>query len=283
MFIARCGATVFVVKQFIVCVPIYFLVAASAGAAGPLTLSEAEALALHDEPGQARLQAQSDAVAEKAVAGGQLADPRMRAGLMNLPIESGGFTTEGMSQVQFGVRQAFPPGRTLQWRTAQLERKAQALALLSNSRKRDVIAAVRHAWLGVYYWTHAREIVSANRPLFSDLVDVTRALYTVGRRNQQDLMQAELERSRIDDRLLMIDQSIGEARSELARWIGSDPAQRAVGPALPEWDDAPGLVELQHNLQSFPALTAATQEVAAGEAGINLAEQRYKPGWALDV
>jgi hypothetical protein len=74
----------------------------------PLTLAEAEDLALSSEPGRAALIARADALEDESVAAGQLPDPTLRIGLMNYPIESGGFTTEGMTQAQLGFRQAFP-------------------------------------------------------------------------------------------------------------------------------------------------------------------------------
>ena len=65
----------------------------------PLTLQEAESLALSDEPGQNSYLSHAEALREESVAGGQLPDPTMRIGLANFPIQSGGFSTEGMTQV----------------------------------------------------------------------------------------------------------------------------------------------------------------------------------------
>ena len=70
----------------------------------PLTLAEAENRALEAEPGQAALEARADALDERAVADGQLPDPQLRVGLANYPIESGGFSTEGMTQAVLGIR-----------------------------------------------------------------------------------------------------------------------------------------------------------------------------------
>ena len=78
----------------------------------PLTLAEAEDLALANEPGRTALLARADALAERSVAAGQLADPSMRVALNNYPVESGSFTTEGMTNFFVGLHQAFPPGDT---------------------------------------------------------------------------------------------------------------------------------------------------------------------------
>ena len=74
----------------------------------PLTLYAAEDIALDQEPGQVAMLARADAFDDESIAASQLPDPVMRMGLANYPIESGGFTTEGMTQLQMGIRQAFP-------------------------------------------------------------------------------------------------------------------------------------------------------------------------------
>ena len=66
----------------------------------PLTLAEAENLALDQEPGHAALLARASAFDDHAIAAGQLPVPTMSMGLANYPISSGGFSTEGMTMAQ---------------------------------------------------------------------------------------------------------------------------------------------------------------------------------------
>jgi len=93
----------------------------------PLTLAEAEDLALDQEPGQAAFRARAEALEEQSVAVGQLPDPKLRMGLANFPLESGGFTTEGMTQAQLGIRQSFPPGKTRAVSTRQFQSLAHEM------------------------------------------------------------------------------------------------------------------------------------------------------------
>jgi hypothetical protein len=79
----------------------------------PLTIAEAQDLAVAGEPGLDALLARADAMQQRAVAAGQLPDPTLRVGIANFPINSGGFSTEGMTQAQLAVRQAFPRARCL--------------------------------------------------------------------------------------------------------------------------------------------------------------------------
>ena len=75
-----------------------------------LTLAAAEAAATAQEPGQRALRAEAEMQRQQARVAAQLPDPELRLGINNYPIESGGFSTEGMTNAQLGLRQAVPPG-----------------------------------------------------------------------------------------------------------------------------------------------------------------------------
>lgn len=248
----------------------------------PLTLAEAEDHALDREPGQAAFLARADALAEESVAAGQLPDPTVRMGLANFPLQSGGFTTEGMTQAQLGFRQAFPPGETRAASTRQFQSLALEMTESADGRGRDVLTSVREAWLEVYYWQRTHAIVDQSRPFFSDLVTVTRSMYSVGRKDQQDLLRAELELSRIDDRLIEINKQHARSIAALSEWLGDD-ADRPVAEKLPQWQQIPPVEVLQSNLLAHPALKAADARIEARQAGIVIAEERFKPGWAVDL
>ena len=248
----------------------------------PLTLMEAEDRALEQEPGQAAFRARADALEEQSVAADQLPDPTLRVGLANFPIESGGFTTEGMTQGQLALRQAFPAGNTREASTSQFQSLAAEMSESAEARGRDVLTSVRNAWLEAYYWERADSIVSESRPFFTDLVTVTRSLYAVGSKDQQDVLRAELELSRLDDRLITIDRQRAGARAALYEWVGDESA-RPVAPKLPAWEQLPPLETLRADLLNHPALRAADARIDAQRAGIDLAEEKQKPGWALDL
>jgi outer membrane protein TolC len=248
----------------------------------PLTLAEAEDKALDSEPGHAALIARAAALEETAIAAGQLPDPTMRVGLANYPISSGGFTTEGMTQAQLGFRQRFPSGKSRAFMTDQYESLAREMKEDASARSRDALHSVRNAWLETYYWQQARDIVTESRPFFIDLAEVSRSLYSVGRKTQQDVLRAELELGRLDDRLIEIDRQHALAVAALSEWLGAD-ARRPVAVKLPGWNQVPPLEALRSELPAHPAVLAADAQIAARQAGVSVAEEGKKPGWALDL
>lgn len=248
----------------------------------PLTLAEAEDLALAQEPGMAALLERSAAMEEQAVAAGQLPDPMMRFGLANYPVSGGGFSAEPMTQAQLGIRQAFPRSRTRSLGTEKFTAMAAEAEASAASRELDILAWTRTAWLDAYYWQRASDVLSESRPFFEDLVAVTQSLYAVGRKTQADVLRAELELSRLEDRLIETERARTEAQARLSRWLGPE-AYRPVALKLPAWDALPPAETLEAGLDAHPSLRAADAGIAAKQSAVELAEESRKPGWALDL
>ena len=257
------------------------LLCAPAGAA-PLAIAEAEQRALQDDPAAAELLAQAQAFDELAVAAGELPDPQVRFGAANLPLEGGGFRAEGMTQAQLGLRQAFPPASA----RAAAARHQNGLAAerreLAGQRERSVRLMVRKAWLDAWLEARSRRLVLSARGLFETLVATTRSLYSVGGRDQQDVLRAELELSHLAARLIAIEQRQAQARADLRRWVGDD-AGRELASTLPDWSAPPDIAALEDALSEHPALAAAAARVNVGDAAVALARSRYRPGWTVDV
>ena len=247
----------------------------------PLTLAETETLALQAEPGQQALQARAAALEAQAVVAGELPDPMLRLGLNNFPIESGGFSTEGMTNFGVGLRQAFPAGDTRSLSARRFELMAIGVQQNADVRARNVLTAARSSWLELYYWHSAHDLVNSSRPLFEDLATITRSLYAVGRKSQQDVLRAELELSRLDDRLIEIERQQAGFRAMLGEWIGTESVRKPAR-KLPDWPAPPAIESLQQAVLEHPRVRAAEADIEARGAGVELAEQRSKPSWAID-
>lgn len=248
-----------------------------------LTLTEAERQALDGEPGIAAAAARAQSLAEKSIAAGALPDPQLRLGVMNLPVNSYDFDQEPMTQKQIGIQQMFPPAGSRRAMREQLGHQSSALDQVAAVRQRQVLRDVREAWLETYYWQRARQTVAGNRELFGQLVKVTRSMYSVGRQNQQDMVRAELELSRVEDRLLDIDEQIRRSRAMLAQWVGAEAAARPLSDNLPGWQGYDDIEVAREHLLQHPLLLKANAEIDTANAGIDLAKSKYKPMIGIDV
>lgn len=250
--------------------------------AHPLYLAEAERLALADEAGARALEARSSALAAEAKAAEALPVPTLRVGLNNYPIERGDFSTEGMTSAGVTLRQAFPPAGARDLREKRLDWMAQALRWQGADRNRVVRLEVRRAWLDLYLGQRSQALLREARPLFEDLLEVTRSLYAVGRKSQQDVLRAELELGRLADRQIEAERVAAEALATLIRWTGPLASPR-LPETLPELPPVPDDATLADALEAHPRLRAAEAQLEADHRTVNLAETERKPGWALDL
>lgn len=249
----------------------------------PLTLAEAERLAILTAPELKQLQATADSLKEQAVADGQLSDPQLIVGAANVPTNSFSFTQDDMTMLQIGLQQTFAPGHSL----AMKSKKTRALAKAEEQKLREQMAMllrnVREAWLDLYYWKQAASIIHENQSLFKRLLQVKQSEYSAGRDTQSTLLQLRVELSRLNDQSVQIDQRIDVLRAQLGRWIGSNEANRPLFERLPHWTNPPELTILRSRLIKHPLLKIDTEKIEAARNEVAFATEQYKPGWTVDV
>jgi outer membrane protein TolC len=152
----------------------------------------------------------------------------------------------------------------------------------AEQRELEVRELVRRAWLDVFYWSRAEDIVLETRPLFEDLLRVSQSMYEVGKKDQKDYLQASLELTRIDDRLLGIRREQQQARARLSQWISAD-ANRVLASNIPDDRPLPSLEQLLANLSLHPEILSADSMIGVDEQAIELAKQDFKPTWGVGM
>ena len=253
-----------------------------AGQDDPLSLQEAEKTALLDDPMLASSNALAEALDEAAIADGQLPDPKMKVSLFNYPTDSFEFEQEPITQFRFGVAQHVPRGDTLEYKSKRTQSMATGARANSADANLKIVRDVRKSWLERYYWIQAERIVSTNRRLFNQLVDITQSQYAAGRRNQQDVLRAELELGLLDDRITHIKQQQQAAEANLGKWIGGD-ALRPLPVELPVLAAISSLSELEAKLSSHPNIQSSMANVEANQNSVRIAREAYKPAMTFGV
>jgi len=247
-----------------------------------LDINEAVRLALTDDPVIAANQARSLALGDTAIADGQLPDPQLRSGIYNLPTDNFHINEEPSTQLRLGLQQAFPRGKTLHYKQRQGEWKATAAMASAELGTRQTMLEVRKYFLELYYQTRAGEVVTETRKLFSQLVDITQAHYATGSVSQQDVLNASLELSRLDDRATRILNAVDINRAALMKWIGSAaslPVNRDF-PALPQ---PVSRQQIEAALPEHPVIQVETAKLEAQNQSIQIAREQYKPGWSAGL
>jgi len=251
-------------------------------AASGLTLGMAEELALVSDPGVRSVEASRLALEEMSVAAEQLPDPLLKMGLVSLPTDTFNLGQEPMTQVQVGVVQKFPRGNSRSLQSAQTSLKSEGLDEVAHDKELQVLLAVREQYLEVLKQQKLARINAEAISAFSDVADITQDYYATGRVQLQDVLQATVELAKVEDRATRIAQDEDQARSRLATWIG-DAAYGDLSVEWPQFPPSGSALDIRAGLMNHPRIRALQKSISAADTGVELARQRYKPEFALDL
>jgi len=258
--------------------------ALAAPSAVVLTLEDAAARAVQDNPNLAEMQARYEAMAAIPSQVRTRPDPILTVGALNFPTDSFHVGQEPMTQLQLGVSQVFPfPGK-LALREAASAFEADAARFGVAETRLGLLRDVRSSWWSLHYLDRALEIVVRNQELLRQFVQIAKTKYEVGDGLQQDVLLAQLELSKLLDQSI---QMTGLRRSEAAR------LNRLLGQAanidlqLPR-EVAPGLPELAADEALFaraeefrPRLHSVRSEINAAQSRLDLARKDYYPDFTV--
>lgn len=248
----------------------------------PLSLREAERLAVRNDPVARQREAQAQAFSERAVADGQLPDPQLSLGLGDVP-SNFRVDEDPDTELQLGLSQAFPRGRTLRYKSEQTSAMAQAENARAEDQRRAVLKALRAAYLELSHQTHALAILEENRTLFAQLSEITEQQYAAGRDNQHEVLRAQLELSLMEERFAEVSGMREAARAELVKWITAPEAERPLPAQYPVLPEVPELGALLASLRCHPIMQAESAMVQASMKSLAIAREQYKPGWMLNL
>ena len=249
----------------------------------PLTLQEAMALALQQDPGIQQLRAETETVRNEAATAGQWPDPKVSFGLVNLPTNSYAVGQDSMTMQMVGVEQDFPAGDTRSLSQTRGQQLADAQTALVKDRTLQVVRDLRQAWLKLYYAEHVLPLVQQSEQVFGQLLDIAKVRYANGQGAEQDLARAELEMGTLQEKELELNADIDSARAALTRLVGGEAAQRPLADTLPTLPTPPDQATLLQRLPQHPRIMAGNTRVAAADTATDIARQSYKPVWGVNV
>ena len=250
--------------------------------AADLTIEEAGQLALKDDYTLQAISARSRSMSELSVAVEKLPDPMLKLGFANLPTDTFNLGQEAMTQAVIGVRQMFPRGHTRALSSERINESVARNDAEAEDREQLILLAVREEYTRIYLHQERQKILEQSLIVFTDLAEITRDYYANGRAHQQDVVQAQLELSKVEERLARIQQQEEEARARLAERIGEN-AYRSLDPIWPQVNQTLSTQQIIAKLTDHPRIRAWQHEIAKSKTSEEIARQAYKPGFAVEL
>ena len=208
-----------------------------------------------------------------------LPDPKLQFGYQRMPM------SEPLQGPMYGMGQEIPfPGK-LRLKGEVAQREADRIEQEYLAVRLRLIARLKETYFELHFIHKAIEIVDRNKILLMQFEKTAKSRYAVGQAAQQDVFRAQVEISRVLDRLAVLDQQKESLHAAINRLLNQPPAGPLGTPeeirvtmlTLP-------LPELSRRAEDFsPILQASAKGVERGEQAVALARREYYPDFDVSA
>ena len=206
---------------------------------------------------------------------------RLDDALVRSPFSTGGKDPATAKVVGISQQLPFRGKRALREEVARHE--AESYQWAAEERKIELSRMVKEAYYRIYVTDKELEVVEKNLKLLADFAVIAESRYAVGQGVQQDIYKAKVEKSKLIDQKITLEQRRKSLEATL-NYLLFRPADTPVGKVqefeIPKLALSPDA--LQRAAQDKrPQLKALSALVRKGDASRRLAEKEYYPDFNL--
>jgi outer membrane protein TolC len=239
-----------------------------------LTADDVIRLVLERNPTLDQMRAMAAVAASRRQQVTSLDDPTL--GFSTAPGSAWSPNANYAARVEVAQKFLYPGKRGLKGATASAE--AAAAAEDVEDARLQLVEATRAALADYYLAVKGTGVAEENAKLLREFRQNAETLYKTGKGQQQDVLQAEVEIARQDERLVTLRRArqVAVARLNTLMHLPPDgplPLPASAGTPTP----LPDAAQLRALAIARPDVRAAAARVAAEEAALALAEREYKP------
>ena len=261
------------------------VLACSAKAEEPLTLAETIQLATQNQP---LLQSLDDAAAssrQAAIAEGQLPDPKVKFGVINLPVTTSDalrYNRDDQTMVNVGISQDVIPLKKRELAANRMLAEADQFQTEQVATARTIERDVALAWLDVYEAQRKSELYQR---IIDDMTAERKILagnVSSGGAKTSDVLRMDTEVFMTNEKRIFAQRDERKARAALARWIGKS-ASRSISSELPVMTNALSHDANQSALEQHPLLRNAYQTEKVAQLDVNSAQANLERNWGWEI
>ncbi len=264
-------------------VPVLLLSTVSLATDLPLTLADAQRLAVERSRQVSAQESALVAAQQMAVAAGQLPDPVVTVGLDSWPVDGAHrFSVGGddFTMGRVGISQEFTRAGKRKLRAERFDREGDRTV----AEKAALIASIQRdtalAWLDRYYAEAMVALIEEEKKATTLELTAAQAAYRGGRAAQVDVIASRAALAELDDRASEIKQRLTTAKSALERWVGDGGAlPLADAPSLEAIRVEPNMLEMELSRHPEISVLDSREELAWTDA--RLAEADTHADWSV--
>lgn len=218
---------------------------------------------------------------EEAIQAGAMPDPRFTYGYYLKEVE----TRVGAQKQRFGISQTVPGGDKRALKASLARREAAVARQHYETARLELFYRVKEAYYEYYYLGRAVQITGENVTLLSHLEQVARTMYKTGTARHGDVIRAQVELGKLEDRLQslreLLQPTADGLNAVLNRSSGTRiPLPESIPSDLPDVSDDE-LVSALRNAN--PDLKSLDQVKSREAAAVSLSRENRKPDLTLGL
>jgi cobalt-zinc-cadmium efflux system outer membrane protein len=214
-----------------------------------------------------------------------LPDPQLTAQQVNVgsPRPFAGYTNSDFAYFGLGVSQDFPYPGKLRLRGEMAKRDADVLQQQYESVRRTVLAGIKEAYFQLSYLSKTLGILESDGQLLEQVEKAADARYRSGMGNQHDLLQAQLERTKLLREIAMHHLEVAKSQAQIKLLLSRQQSSPDIEPAdlnetpLPyTFDELLSAARTQN-----PAIAGAQKMIERQSLQVDLAHKDFYPDFNL--
>lgn len=257
----------------------------SAHAEEPLTLAESITLATENQPLLQSLDDAATSSRQAAVAEGQLPDPKIKFGILNLPVTTSDalrFDRDDQTAVNVGISQDIIPLKKREVASKRIEAEADQFHTEQLATARSIERDVAMAWLDVFEAQRKSELYQRIMDEMTAERKILIARLSSNGAQTSEVLRLDNKLSMTKDKHITAQRDGRKARAGLARWIGAA-SLRPISTELPVMINSLNHEAAVAEIEKHPLLQNAHQTEKVAQFDVDKAQADYQRNWGWEV
>ena len=262
-----------------------FLIALQVHAEPNLSLADAIELATQSQPLLQSLDDAANANRQAAIAESQLPDPKLKFGVINLPVTTRNalsFSRDDQTMVNIGYSQEMVPLKKRELASDRLTAMADEFHSEQIATSRAIERDVALAWLDVYEAQRRSELYQRIIAEMTAERHVLAASVSSGGVKTSDVLRMDTEISMTNEKYILAVRDEQKARALLARWIGQA-AGRPIASELPVMTNNFSTKNTAAEIEKHPLILNAYQIEKVAQFDVESAKANLQHNWGWEV
>jgi len=194
-----------------------------------------------------------------------------------------GYTNSDFAYIGVGASQEFPyPGKR-KLRTEIATREADSLQAQSEAAGRQVIESLKTAYFRLAYVQEAISVLQHHDSVLTQMEQIAESHYRVGKGNQQEVLKAQLQHTKILQEITMNKREEGQLEAQLKQLLNraQDSADIIAQPLTERMLSYTSPQLLQMAREQNPEIQSQQAMLGQAQSQVALAQKEFRPDFSL--